>query len=206
MYRGMSHRIGAVVALVAGAIVISRTPTTRAALAGFVFVSSMVAQFTISSLYHRGEWSPAAERLMRSLDHGCIYVMIAGSYTPFCMLALDASIARPLLVVEWGIALLGMLAAVFWTTKPRWVLAAGYVLQGWVVFPFFFQVIDAIGLHLAALMMAGGVLYTIGALVYVTKRPNPWPKHIGFHEVFHGFVVAASVCTFAVVSSLMLRF
>lgn len=201
----MSHRIGAVVALVAGAVVISRTPTTRAALAGVVFVASMVAQFTISSLYHRGEWSAAAERRMRRLDHGCIYVMIAGSYTPFCMLALDESLARWILAVEWGIAVIGMLLAVFWTTKPRWVLAAGYVLQGWVVFPFFFQVVDAIGPDRAALMFTGGVLYTIGALVYATKRPNPMPKYFGFHELFHAFVVLASVCTFAVVSSLMLR-
>lgn len=204
-YRGVSHQIGAVLALIAGALVISRAPTTRAGVAGFVFVASMVAQFTISSAYHRGEWSAAAERRMRRLDHGCIYVMISGSYTPFCMLALDASIARPLLAVEWGIAAIGMLFAVFWTSKPRWILAAGYVLQGWVVFPFFFRVIDAIGPYRAALMFTGGILYSIGALVYVTKRPDPAPKLFGFHEVFHALVVLASVCTFAVVSSLMLR-
>lgn len=203
-FRGVSHLVGALAAVLAGAIVLSRAQSPRTAVAGIVFVSAMVGQFSISALYHRGEWTPVALERMRRLDHGFIYVLIAGSYTPFCVLALDSSLARPLMAVVWSGALAGMAVAVFWKNKPRWLVAAGYVLLGWVVFPFFPQVIAAIGMPRALVLFLGGVLYSVGAVVYVLRRPDPAPALFGYHEVFHALVVLASVCTFAVVSSLVL--
>jgi len=202
--RGVSHQVGAIVALVIGALLIAQAPTRRAAVAGLVYVLSLVAQFTISALYHRGDWGPVALERMRRLDHGCIYVLIAGSYTPFCMLALEERLARGLLATGWIGAGIGMAIAVFWEKKPRWVVAVGYVALGWLVAPFSPQVVAAIGTSRALVMLAGGVLYSVGALVYVYKRPDPAPAVFGYHEVFHALVVIASVCTFAVVSSLVL--
>lgn len=202
--RGVSHQIGAIAALVIGAVIIAQAPSRRAAIAGMVYVLALVAQFTISALYHRGEWGPVALERMRRLDHGCIYVLIAGSYTPFCMLALEERLARQLLAVGWIGAAIGMAIAVFWENKPRWVVAVGYVALGWLVAPFSPQVIAAIGTARALTMLAGGLLYSIGAAVYVFKRPDPAPAVFGYHEVFHLLVVVASVCTFAVVSSLVL--
>ena len=123
--RGVSHQLGAIVALVVGALIIAQAPTRRGAVAGMVYVLSLVAQFTISALYHRVDWGPVALERMRRLDHGCIYVLIAGSYTPFCMLALEERLARQLLATGWIGAGIGMAIAVFWENKPRWVVAVG---------------------------------------------------------------------------------
>lgn len=203
-FRGTSHQIGALAALVVGAVVLSQAPSPRAAIAGIIYVLALVSQFTISALYHRGEWGPVGYERMRRLDHGCIYVLIAGSYTPFCMLALDEPLARTLLVMAWTGAALGMAVAVFWVNKPRWVVAVGYVALGWAVAPFAPQVAEAIGSSRSITMLVGGLLYSIGAAVYVTKRPDPSPALFGYHEVFHALVVLASVCMFSVVSSLVL--
>jgi hemolysin III len=203
-FRGTSHQLGALAALVVGAVVLAQAPSPRAALAGIIYVLALVAQFTISAIFHRGDWGPVAYERMRRLDHGCIYVLIAGSYTPFCMLALDAHLARTLLAIAWIGAAIGMTIAVFWVNKPRWVVAVGYVALGWAVLPFIPQVAASIGASRSWTMLAGGVLYSIGAAVYVTKRPDPSPALFGYHEVFHALVVLASVCMFTVVSSLVL--
>lgn len=203
-FRGTSHQIGALAALVVGAVVLSQARSPRAAIAGIIYVFVLVSQFTISALYHRGDWGPVGHERMRRLDHGFIYVLIAGSYTPFCMLALDEHLARTLLAIAWTGAAIGMAVAVFWENKPRWVVAVGYVALGWVVAPWAPQLVEAIGSSRSITMLVGGLLYSIGAAVYVTKRPDPSPALFGFHEVFHALVVLASVCMFTVVSSLVL--
>jgi hemolysin III len=195
--RGWVHAGMAPVALVGAVVLVAVAPTTAARVSTAVFGLSAILLFGTSAVYHRGTWSPRVAGVLRRLDHTNIFLIIAGTYTPLAVLLLDAARARTLLVVVWAGALVGLLARVLWLGAPRWLYVPVYIALGWVAvwyLPLFWR---SGGPALAWLVILGGLAYTVGAVVYGTKRPNPSPRWFGFHEIFHGLTVVGFGCHFA---------
>lgn len=189
--RGWLHAVMFPIALIAGIVLVATAPTPEARIASIVFSGTAALLFGVSALLHRGNWSPRTESVLRRFDHANIYLIIAGTYTPFAMLSLPPDQGRLLLVIVWSGAVAGVFLRVFWITAPRWLTTLLYVVVGWVAVLFLPGLVDGAGVLVVTLIIAGGVLYTIGAVVYAAKRPNPSPEWFGFHEVFHTFTVAA---------------
>ena len=176
-------------------------PSGTPRLAAGIYALSVAALFGVSALYHRITWaSAAARRWMRRLDHSAIFVLIAGSYTPFALLVLDGALATVILIVVWAGALGGILLKLVWIDSPKLLTAIVYVALGWVAVAAFPDLIDELGVTGTALVVAGGLLYTAGALVYAFRRPDPVPTVFGYHEVFHALVIAAAALQYAVVA------
>jgi hemolysin III len=200
LLRGVSHEIAAAFA-VAGAIALVQASTgLRGAVAAAVYGFALTAQFAISALYHRPRWGDRARLMMRRIDHAAIFLLIAGTYTPFCLL-LPPETGHPLLAVVWTGALAGMILSVVWPLAPKWLMALLTVGLGWAIVPAFPAMRAALGWGGISLLGAGGVAYTVGALVYATRFPDPNPRVFGYHEVFHALVIAAAVCHFSAVAS-----
>ncbi len=189
--RGWLHAVMFPIALIAGIILVASAGPTDARIAAAIFAFTAVLLFSTSALLHRGSWSPRIEGLLRRVDHSNIYLIIAGSYTPFAVLALPSNVGRTLLLIVWTGALAGVVFRVFWVGAPRWLYTTLYVLVGWVAVFFLPDLIDGAGVGVVVLIAVGGVLYSLGAIVYGMKRPNPSPGWFGFHEVFHALTVAA---------------
>jgi hemolysin III len=200
LLRGVSHEIAAGLALSAWIVLALVAPSARARLAANVYGASLFCLFAVSALYHRPSWPPRARLFMRRLDHSAIFLLIAGTYTPFCLL-LPASSGEPLLLVVWGGAVAGVLQAVIWVRAPKALVAALYVLLGWVVVPVLPALRAALGVGAIALLAGGGAAYTVGAVVYASRRPDPFPRVFGYHEVFHALVIAAAACHLAVAAA-----
>jgi hemolysin III len=198
--RGVSHQWGFVVAVLAGGALIASAPTPTARVACSIYVASLCAMLGASALYHRIDWKPRSAGVIRRLDHSMIFVMVAGTYTPFALLVMTGPLAHFVLVASWTGALVGVAFTVLWTTPPTWLRSSLYLLLGWASVLLVPQVYDACGLGAIILLAGGGLLYTLGAIVYVRREPNPIPGVFGFHEVFHAFVVAAAVAHFAAIA------
>ena len=199
LLRGVSHEIAAGVAL-AGWIVLALVAAPgRARLAANVYGASLFTLFLVSALYHRPTWRPRARLLMRRLDHSAIFLLVAGTYTPVCLL-LPAASGVPLLAVVWVGAALGILQSILWVHAPKPLVAAIYVALGWAVLPVLPTVRTVLGTAAIALLAAGGAAYTLGAVIYAAQRPDPFPRVFGYHEVFHALVIVAAACHFAVVA------
>ena len=199
--RGVLHQWAFFGSLLAGVLIVVSAPTDRARAAVTVYAASVAALFGASALYHRVDWrSVAARRWMRRLDHSMIFVLIAGTYTPFALLALDGAFALTILIAVWAGALGGIVLKLVWLDAPRWLAVALYLLLGWVATVAFPALWMALGALPASLLAAGGVLYTLGALVYALRRPDPAPAVFGFHEIFHALVVLAAALQYAVVA------
>ena len=186
-------------------IVLSPTALTR--VGSSVYAASACLLFAVSAIYHRGTWEPRAWAFWRRFDHANIYVLIAGTYTPFALLYLHGQARAWLLGIVWGFALVGLVFRVAWVNGPRWLFTSLYIALGWVVVFFIPQFIGSAGrfplwvnVTAVSLVAAGGVLYTLGGLVYATKRPDPSPAWFGFHEVFHLFTVLAFIAQYVAVS------
>lgn len=192
--RGFIHLITAPIALIVGLILVAITPTWHAKVAVAIFVASTVLLFGHSAIYHLGTWQQPLEGIMRRLDHANIFLLIAGTYTPLAVILLDHKTARLLLTVVWVGAILGILARVFWLHAPRWFYTPLYVILGWVAVGFLPQFRAAGGNLILWLVIAGGISYTLGAVVYALKRPDPIPTWFGFHEVFHVATVGGYSC------------
>jgi hemolysin III len=200
--RGVSHQWAFFVALVAGAALVIAAPSGRATLAATIYAISVVAMFGASALYHRIDWkSIGARRWMRRLDHSMIYVMIAGTYTPFALLVLHGGLARAILITVWTGATLGIALKMLWPDTPKWLTAAVYVALGWVAVAAFPELAGELGVAGMALIAGGGVLYTAGAIVYALRRPDPAPAVFGYHEIFHVLVIAAAVLQYVAVAA-----
>lgn len=158
-----------------------------------IFGLSMVELYTVSAIYHIGMWSPPAKRILRSMDHANIFVLIAGTYTPICFNVLSGWVRITILVLIWTLAAAGMALAIFNPRVPRWVGTGLYIGMGWVVLLALPALLEALPLFAILTLLAGGILYTLGAVIYALKRPNPFPRVLGFHELFHLFVIAGSV-------------
>jgi len=189
--RGWLHAGMFPIALVAGVVLVATAPTQAGKVSSAIFATTAALLFGTSALLHRGKWSPGVEDLIRRIDHANIYLIIAGTYTPFAVLALPSNQGRALLLIVWIGAIAGVILRVFWTAAPRWLTTSLYVLVGWVAVFFLPGLIDGAGGLAVSLIIAGGILYTIGAVVYALKRPNPSPEWFGFHEVFHALTIAA---------------
>lgn len=194
--RGASHHLAFVIALVAGPILVALTGW-RWPVA--VYAASLALMLGVSAGYHRGPWTPAVRRWWQRADHAAIFVFIAGTYTPLGAMAMPASEGRPLLAVVWGGAILGVLRAMLWPRAPRWVVAGMYVAVGWSMAIAMPTVLDTTGAPLLGVILAGGILYTIGAVIYALRWPDPWPRTFGYHEVFHALTVIAAALHYGAV-------
>jgi hemolysin III len=203
--RGVSHQWAFFVSLVTGGVLILLAPNGQARIAATIYSVAVAALFGTSALYHRINWrSLSARRWMRRLDHSMIFVLIAGTYTPFTLLALHGALATALLIVVWSGALAGVVLQLVWVDAPRLLSAIVYLAMGWVALAAFPQMIDRVGVTGTALVATGGLLYSAGAVIYARKRPDPVPKVFGYHEVFHALVIAAAALHYSVVAFILL--
>jgi len=198
--RGVSHEYAFFVSLGCGVALILAASDGRARVAASVYAAAVSALLGTSALYHRVTWRPKARRWMRRLDHSMIFVLIAGTYTPVALLALKGSLASTVLIVLWAGALGGVVFKLLWIDAPKWLLAGVYVALGLVSAAILGELPAAIGWLGATGLAAGGLLYVVGAIVYASGRPNPWPRVFGYHEVFHALVLAAAALQYAVIA------
>jgi hemolysin III len=200
--RGWLHAYAAAVSIVSGAALIAVAAALRGGVAGLVtavYCATVTLLFGTSALYHRLNWSPTAHRVMKRLDHSMIFVFIAGTYTPIAVLTLPERATITVLIVVWSGALLGVGLQTLWHSAPRWLSAPCYIALGWVAVFVFPDLLRNGGVAAFVLIAIGGVIYTVGAVVYATKRPNPWPGVFGFHEVFHLCTLVAALCHYVAI-------
>jgi len=200
LLRGWIHAGATPLVLAAAIVLVALSPTPPARWSTAVFGLCAVLLFATSAVYHRGTWSPRTTGVLRRLDHTNIFLVIAGTYTPLAVLLLPTATSRTLLLVVWAGALAGLLMRVLWLGAPRWLYVPVYVALGWVAVWFMPAFGRGGGAAVVWLVIAGGLAYTLGAVVYGTKRPNPSPRWFGFHEVFHALTVAGFVCHYVAVS------
>jgi hemolysin III len=199
--RGLIHTWAFFAAVAAGAALVALAEGARARVACGVYAAALAAMFGASALYHRAPWrSPRARAWARRVDHSMIFVFIAGTYTPFALLAFTGVVPALVLACVWGGAALGVVLNVSWIDAPKWVTAPVYLLVGWVGVVAAPQLFSELGIGAAVLVLVGGGLYTLGALTYATHWPDPFPATFGFHEVFHVLVVLAAVTQFVAVT------
>ncbi len=198
--RGWLHAGTFPLALAAGIVLSILAPDGRPRVGAIVFTVTAALLFGTSAAYHRGTWSAPVHGVLKRLDHSNIFLIIAGSYTPFALTLLPTDQARSLLLIVWFGAIGGVLFRVFWVGAPRWLYTPIYVALGWVAVFYFGPLLTFGGPAIVTLIAVGGLLYTLGAVVYGTKRPNPSPRWFGFHEVFHAFTVLAFVAHYVAAS------
>ena len=202
--RGVSHEIFFFVSLVTGPLLGLQSRTTDERLCTSVYAFSVSAMLGTSALFHRRNWSPAGRRRMRRADHSMIFLCIAGTYTAVAGLSLSAGWAVLILSLVWGGAAGGVALRLLWLDAPKWVVALPYVVVGWiavVAMPELLHVMGGLGF---ALLLGGGICYTLGAVTYARKRPDPWPATFGFHEIFHLFVLVALALHYCLVAFIVL--
>ena len=198
--RGWLHLATAPLTLAAGIVLIALSPTAATRVGSAVYGLSAVLLFTVSAIFHRGRWSPRAQGLLRRFDHANIFLLIAGSYTPFTLLLLNGGERTTLLAVVWTAAVAGTLMRIFWLSAPRWLYTAVYVGLGWAAIFYIPSFTAAASTAVLVLMLIGGALYTVGGVIYGLKRPNPSPTWFGFHEVFHALTIAAFIVHYVGIS------
>lgn len=200
--RGWLHAITTPLAFISFLVllVLSKNVLVRVGVA--VFMLSAIILFGVSGVYHTGRWSARARMLWKRLDHANIFILIAGSYTPFSLLLLSHRNAAIMLSIVWGGTILGVLFRLFWVNAPRALYVGLYLLLGWVALIFMGDFVSGTPVAVLVLMIVGGGLYTIGAIVYGLRWPDPWPRWYGFHEVFHTLTIAAFVVHYIGVSLL----
>ena len=200
-FRGVSHEWAFFLSLGLGISLLVLADTPRKLLAVTVYTISLSALFGTSALYHRVNWKTSKARmLMKRLDHSMIFLLIAGTVTPFALLTMSGTWATAILIAVWSGAVIGVLIELLWTSSPKWVSATIYVIVGWIGAVAFPQIVGTAGVVAGLLIATGGILYTVGAVVYATQRPNPNPTYFGYHEVFHLLVIAAAASHFAAIA------
>jgi hemolysin III len=203
--RGVIHEYAFFVAVAAGAALLVTAPSGKARLAAAIYVLGLAGLLGTSALYHRVTWRrPNVRRWMRRLDHSMIFLLIAGTYTPFALIVLSQPLGAVVLVLIWTGAAGGIVLSLLWPDAPRPVSAGIYIGLGWVAIIAMPQMLDRLGVLGVAMILAGGLLYSVGAVVYARKRPDPFPTVFGYHEIFHVLVVAAAALHFAVIAFLVL--
>jgi hemolysin III len=202
--RGVFHQYAFFVSLGLGALLVVGASGTGERVSAAVFAAAVAAMFGVSALYHRVTWRPKARRWMRRLDHAAIYLLIAGTYTPFGLLALSGAWRWTVLPIAWGGAVVAIALKLVWIDAPTWLAAAIAIALGWVGVVALPQLWTHAGPEGVVLLACGGVLYTIGAIVYATRRPDPAPTVFGYHEVFHALVIAAAACQYGAVALFVL--
>ena len=202
--RGVSHKWAFFVSLVLGVLLVVFSPAGEARVATAIYALAVCGLFGVSALYHRHAWGPAARRWMKRLDHSMIFVLIAGTYTPFGILVLEGTLAVVVLCIVWGGALAGVIMKLVWIDAPKWLVAVAYVALGWVALATMPQLGSRLGPGALVLLIGGGAAYTAGAVIYALGRPDPAPTVFGYHEIFHVLVIAAAAAHFAAVAFFVL--
>lgn len=201
--RGWIHFYCAIAALFAGGALVVMSWAQVSKLAGhatLAYAFAIVAMFAVSAIYHRVYWhSVAARAWMRRLDHSMIFVFIAGTYTPFARLEMPRTTGHVALAIVWGGALAGIALSLLWPTAPRWVGVTLYLLLGWVAVWYTQLIVHNAGATVMILLALGGVLYSLGAVFYALRWPDPWPSTFGYHEVFHACTAVAAVCQYVAI-------
>jgi hemolysin III len=198
--RGWLHLGALPVASIAGAILLAWPRPGPVGFAEVIYVVTLVTLFGVSALYHVPNWPPAKRRWMERLDHSAIFLLVAGTFTPLSRL-LPAAAGQMLLILGWSGAAMGSVAAMFWPDAPKPVSAASYLVLGWMGLWFLPQMAaHALGPTVLFWILAGGALYSLGALAYALRRPDPWPAVFGYHEIFHAFTIAGAACHFVAVA------
>ena len=199
--RGVFHHYAFYAAAAAGTVLVALSDSGRELVATWIYATALAAMFGVSALYHRIDWrSPRVRAWMRRLDHSTILLLIAGTYTPFALLAFEGTVGTVILIAVWAGAAAGLVLNLAWIDAPKWLATTVFVVLGWVgviAAPELF----AVGVAPAVLVFVGGGLYTLGALAYALKRPNPAPAIFGYHEIFHLFVIGAAVVHFVAIAA-----
>ena len=198
--RGLSHAVAFVAVLPLGVMLGLHVHSSVERVAVIAFAAAVAAMFGASGLYHRGNWSPSRRRWLRTVDHAGIFVLIAGTYTPFGLLVLDGAWQIVVLAIVWTGAALAIALNVVWTGAPKWLSATLGLMLGWVGVVVLPHAVGLIGAGGLTLLVAGGLAYTAGAIVFATRRPDPVPETFGYHEVFHVLVIAAVACHYTAVA------
>jgi hemolysin III len=185
---------------VLGGVLVAVAHTTAARWAAFAYGVGVTAMYATSAYYHRGHWSPSVRQRLRRLDHSMILVGIAATYTPIAVVGLDTRSARILLGVVWPLAVVGIIVQMLWLNAPRWLVAGLYVVIGWTALAFVPVLWHELGAVTFSFIVAGGVVYSVGAGVYSARRPDPIPAVFGFHEVFHALVIAAGLIFYVAIA------
>jgi hemolysin III len=202
--RGWLHLVSFVVTLVAGPLLVARAHSLEARAVLIIYVVSMVALFGVSAAFHRIRWSPVGRRRMRRADHATIFLAIAGTYTAVAGLTVHGWAQVLVLCLVWFGGAIGVTVRQLWLDAPKWAIAVPYIVAGWSALAIVPQLVRGLGGGGFALVLAGGACYTIGALCYSLKRPNPVPGVFGYHEVFHAFTVAGAALHYAAIAGFAL--
>lgn len=197
-WRGWIHTGVLPLAIAGGIVLVVLADGIVAKVAAAVFFAGSVLLFGTSAVYHRFNWSPKVKLALKRFDHANIFLLIAGSYTPITLLALPRDKGLLLIIAIWAVALLGIGFRVFWIGAPRWLYVVIYIAMGWAAVVYLPEFLEA-NLAMMLLILIGGLLYTLGAVFYAMKKPNPFPGHFGFHEIFHTFTVLAFMCHWSAV-------
>ena len=200
--RGWLHSYAAAISILSGAALVAVAAVARGGSAGAttgIYAATVTLLFGTSALYHRLNWGARGQAIMKRLDHSMIFVFIAGTYTPIAVLTLSRAAAAAVLAVVWSGALFGVVLQTAWPHSPRWLAVPLYIALGWVAVFVFPQLLHNAGVAAFVLIALGGVVYTLGAIVYGLKRPDPWPGTFGFHEVFHACTLVAALCHYVAI-------
>ncbi|MBC7533171.1 MAG: hemolysin III family protein [Oligoflexus sp.] len=203
LMRGRFHEAAAFMSFGACLMLLDLCRNASQFLATTVYSLSLVGLFACSAIYHRIQWQEKARAVMRRLDHAAIFMLIAGTMTPLFLMTLPGESGSRAIALIWIVAIIGIGQAVFWINAPKWLAAVLYVGAGWLGFPYLSQMSLVIGSRGVALVLTGGILYSVGAVIYALKRPDPWPRVFGYHEVFHLLVAIAAACHFILIKELL---
>lgn len=201
--RGHLHQAAFFMTLGAGSLLVVKSTSTTAMIAGIIYVLGLLFLFGVSSIYHIPHWEPKPRAFMKRIDHSAIFILIASTFTPLCMLALPEAPGKQLLIIIWSAAALGLVQSIFWVKAPKWVTAILYVIMGWLALPYLGELKETLGSARIGLIVAGGVVYTVGAIFYAIKKPNFKPGVFGYHELFHLFTIIGALLHFVVIYQLI---
>jgi hemolysin III len=202
--RGVLHQGAFIASIIVAPLLLVSAEGSRSRVAAAVFAFSVTACFGASALYHRVTWAPSVRRWMRRVDHAGVCLLIAGTYTPVSLLVLDRDWGRVILIVVWTGALAAMLLKFMWADAPKWVAAAVGLALGWVAVVALPQLVERLQPSALTLLIAGGLLYSAGAVVYARRKPDPLPAVFGYHEVFHALTIAAVTCQYVAIALIVI--
>jgi len=203
--RGVLHEGAFFVAIIVAPLLLLSADGLRTRVAAGIFAFSVAACFGVSALYHRMTWTPSRRRLMRRADHAGVYLLIAGTYTPVTLLVLKGDWGSVLLTIAWAGALIAILLKIIWVDAPKWVAAALGLALGWIAVVALPQLVERLQPTALTLLIAGGLLYSVGAIVYARRKPDPLPAVFGYHEVFHALTIAAAACQYVAIALFVVR-
>lgn len=201
--RGYFHQESFFFFLGAGCLLMAKASTNTALFAAGIYVLGLLLLFGTSAIYHRPHWQPARRKLLKRFDHSAIFVVIAGTFTPICLLALSKQTGNQLLFIIWIAAFIGVMQSIFWVKAPKYITAIFYIIMGWLAVPYFAEFKAALGLTQFYLIVCGGIVYTVGAIFYALKKPKLNPAYFGYHELFHIFTIIGASLHFVVIYRLI---